>query len=1355
MINGKPKQNSSMAADKTTSQQMLIGSFIIVILLVVVIIILSSYYSNKFTSSAKQVEYTVIVLNEAEQSLSLTKEIESSANDYIINPSPDYQQHLSVAKNKAFDHIQQLEKLTKDNAVQQISIDSLKVLVNKRFDHSLKCIQTRNEKGFEAAAQLVASGQGKALTDKISELVNSIQQEENQLLIQRHRKSEEADTVFRNIFHMLLAAMIILLVIVFVIVRHSLAGRIKAEKRSQQNIKEITDYRSALDKSSIVAISDHKGVIQDVNDNFCKISKYNREELVGHDHHMLDSGHHSKDFIDDLWSTISMGKIWKGELSNKAKDGSIYWVDTTIIPFLNGQGKPYQYIDVRSDITGRKKAEQEAVNAFKEKGTVLNRISDGVISLDNDWRYTFLNDAALATHPLGKKETLGKVIWEIHPELEGTVFWDKYHEAMQTRKVAEFESYFAPSNTWYSVKVYPSDDGLTVFYRDVSERRKAEQALLQTLKEVSDYKFALNESSIVAITDQKGIIKYANSNFCKISKYHSEELTGQDHRIVNAGFHSKEFIGNMWTTIAKGKIWKGELKNKAKDGTLYWVDTTIVPFLNEEGKPYQYVAINTDITERKRAEENIKTTLKEISDYKYALDESSIVAITDQKGIIKYINDNFCKISKYSLEELLGRDHRIINSGYHSKEFIRNLWVNIAHGKIWKGELKNKAKDGATYWVDTTIVPFLNIEGKPYQYVAITADITERKKTEESIRATLKEISDYKYALDESSIVSITDHLGIIKYANNNFSKISKYSVNELIGMDNRIINSGLYPEEFVSNLSNTITNGKIWKGELKNRAKDGSMYWVDTTIIPFVNENGIPYQYVTIRTDITERKRAEDKLASSEMHFRSLIENSAEGIALTDEHFNNIYRSPAAKKIMGDVPKENTTSLTHPDDVEAINNASAIALANPGMAVPFQGRFLAQSGHYIWLEGVLNNLLHLKGVNAIVTNFRDVTQRKEAEEKIIKSEKIYKTIASSIPGSVICLLDTEYRYLLVEGDMVEGLGYSKEKLLGNKAKDVLPAAMFDDVESDFKKVLQGEIVSRESTRLGYDTFAKYIPLKDETDVVYAIMTVSIDVTKLKNAQRDISELNRSLEAQIARRTEQLRKTNKELEGFSYSVSHDLRAPLRIIDGFGQILVEDYSQKLDEEGRRIIDVIMNSAKKMGQLIDDLLNFSKLGRSEIRMSKVNMNQLVAEVLQETTSSGIDIPPRLTVNNLCPANGDRNLLKQVWVNLISNAIKYSAKKKEPVIEIGMIEQQDNRAYYIKDNGAGFDMQYADKLFGVFQRLHKEHEFSGTGVGLALVQRIIVRHEGTLWAEAEENVGATFYFTLPKEIEKVSEP
>lgn len=248
---------------------------------------------------------------------------------------------------------------------------------------------------------------------------------------------------------------------------------------------------------------------------------------------------------------------------------------------------------------------------------------------------------------------------------------------------------------------------------------------------VRDMQHALDESAIVAFTDNNGMITYVNDKFVEVSKYSREELLGQNHRILNSGHHSPEFFRKLWNTIKDGEIWKGEILNKAKDGSLYWVDTVIVPFLNKEGTPYQYVAIRRDITEQKMIQHQLEESVREVSDITYALEQSSIIAFTDKRGIITNVNSKFCEISGYSKQELIGKTHRIVNSGYHSKDFFRNVWQTIEKGEIWKGEIRNKRKDGSYYWVDTTIVPFLDKNNKPYQYLAIRNDITEKKRTEE------------------------------------------------------------------------------------------------------------------------------------------------------------------------------------------------------------------------------------------------------------------------------------------------------------------------------------------------------------------------------------------------------------------------------------------------------------------------------------------------------------------------------------------------------------------------------------------------------------------------------------------------
>ena len=249
---------------------------------------------------------------------------------------------------------------------------------------------------------------------------------------------------------------------------------------------------------------------------------------------------------------------------------------------------------------------------------------------------------------------------------------------------------------------------------------------------VSDIRYALDQSAIVAITDANGIITYVNEKFLEISQYEKHELIGKNHSIINSGHHPKEFFTDLWLTISQGKTWHGEICNRAKDGNVYWVDTTIVPFM-KKGKPYQYISIRSDISSRKKAENALKESIKELEDMHYAINQSLIVAITDDKGVIIEVNEKFSEVSGYGRGELIGQTHKIVNSGYHSKEFFEKMWKTVRERKVWKGEIRNKAKDGSFYWVDTTIVPFFSEEGKPFQYLTIRYDITERKQSEEML----------------------------------------------------------------------------------------------------------------------------------------------------------------------------------------------------------------------------------------------------------------------------------------------------------------------------------------------------------------------------------------------------------------------------------------------------------------------------------------------------------------------------------------------------------------------------------------------------------------------------------------------
>lgn len=289
-----------------------------------------------------------------------------------------------------------------------------------------------------------------------------------------------------------------------------------------------------------------------------------------------------------------------------------------------------------------------------------------------------------------------------------------------------------------------------------------------------------------------------------------------------------------------------------------------------------------------------------------------------------------------------------------------------------------------------------------------------------------------------------------------------------------------------------------------------------------------------------------------------------------------------------------------------------------------------------------------------------------------------------------------------------------------------------------FIKENEDRINSILSALLKYTTmdFSEKLVVSDKGDELDAIACgLNSLIEELENHVSLLTSVNKNLEY-----------ANMELDSFSYSVSHDLRAPLRAINGYSQVLMEDYGDKLNDDGKRNISTIIRNAQKMGYLIDDLLTFSRVGKQNLTKVFLNMDNLVESVINEFMAQPQKNEVEFRINPLQIVQGDNSMLKLVITNLVSNAIKYSGKKEKPVVEIGSYKENENLVYYVKDNGAGFDMKYYDKLFGVFQRLHSSSEFEGTGVGLALVQRIIKKHHGNVWAEAKPDEGATFYFSLP---------
>ncbi len=556
------------------------------------------------------------------------------------------------------------------------------------------------------------------------------------------------------------------------------------------------------------------------------------------------------------------------------------------------------------------------------------------------------------------------------------------------------------------------------------------------------------------------------------------------------------------------------------------------------------------------------------------------------------------------------------------------------------------------------------------------------------------------------------------------------------------------------------------------------------------------------------ETARAE-ALRQSEERFRSLVQNSSDIIAVVSANGTVGYKSPSIKRILGYEPEnwKKAFEFVHPDDLAKVESLLKRALIYAGVSIADELRLQHADGSWRDFEVIVNNLLTEASVAGIVTTYHDITERKQAEAalrqqteqerlvaeitKRIRQSLNLKEILSTTVSEVRQFLQTE-RVFIYRFDpdwsgvvAVESVAPGWSSILGTKIKDT-----FFEQTSNREFYKQGRIQAVEDIYIAglspchldllaqFQTRANLVVsiLQEEelwgllvanhcskprqwqqleinllkqlaTQVAIAIQQSELyhqaqtELTERKRAEEEIKKLNEDLKHQ----TVELEAANKELEAFSYSVSHDLRVPLRAMSGFSLILLKEYAPQLPPEAKRYLQMVRDNAQQMGKLIDDLLTFSRLSRLPLKKQQVAPTAIVCLALTELRHEQENRQIEFSIADLPVCQADPALLQQCWVNLLANALKFTRQRQIAKIEVSYYQKDSEIVYFVKDNGVGFDVKYAHKLFGVFQRLHRAEEYDGTGVGLAIVQRIIHRHGGRVWAEAEVNEGAMFYFTL----------
>jgi PAS domain S-box-containing protein len=552
------------------------------------------------------------------------------------------------------------------------------------------------------------------------------------------------------------------------------------------------------------------------------------------------------------------------------------------------------------------------------------------------------------------------------------------------------------------------------------------------------------------------------------------------------------------------------------------------------------------------------------------------------------------------------------------------------------------------------------------------------------------------------------------------------------------------------------ITAEAISAGDLSRQVKVASRDEVGVLAAAFNSMTAQLRQSLEIlEQEVVEVKQAEESLRRANETLQALIDYSPLAIIMLDLDSHVLLWSNAAEKVYGWTAEEALGKSIPfvPEEKRKEWRAIHERVTQGEVFTNLELERRHKNGSRIFISTSIAPLRDSNGsVYAQMSIAADITERKKAEQALQESEERLRQIASSL-REVIWLRDAETRQVLYVNSAFEELtGRTCESFYENPNM-VIDAVYPDDKDWVIKALdqrLDGIPYNKEHRLVHSNGSVRWVssrsfPVRNEAGEVFRWTSIMEDITARKRAEEEVQRLNAELEQRVIERTEQLEAANKELEAFSYSVSHDLQAPLRAINGFSHLLIEDYGTAFPQEAQALLIRIQNNAKRMGNLINDLLAFSRIGRRALHVEDIDMDQLVQEILNDFRADNELKRVEAIVDSLPSCQADRSLLKQVWINLISNAIKYSSKRENPRIEIHHITQHQGIVYVIKDNGVGFDMQYVDKLFGVFQRLHGDDEYKGTGIGLAMVRRIIERHGGSVWAEAELDKGATFYFTI----------
>ena len=912
------------------------------------------------------------------------------------------------------------------------------------------------------------------------------------------------------------------------------------------------------------------------------------------------------------------------------------------------------------------------------------------------------------------------------------------------------------------------------------QMRSNYEELSDTLKRLTDSKGDLFESnqrfdlSIQAIN--AGIwdwfildgSEWWSPKFYELLGYKPGEIPATYDTFLNVLLHpddKEEVVAAVQEHLEKKRPYKIEIRMKTKLGNYKWFESSGQAKWDEKGKPIRMVGSIINIDEQKKAQVMVEHQTKELEDTLELLHETQKVARigsweVDIQKMVCYWSDEVYRIHEVETGTPIAVEDGI---KFYREDFRPIIQEAVDKGieeqKSWDVECIIVTQGGEELWVRAVGLPVFE-NGELTGLRGLFMDIDSQKRAEEERKNT--QLIFRSIFNNTFNFTGLLEPDGTLIEANKSALDFGGFTLEQAKGLNFADAPWWSLSKQINDQLRRSIkkaAKGEFIRYDVDVVGEGGKVITIDFSITPIFDDEGQVIYLVPEGRDISERKELEEEI---EKKTQLLLEAQRIGkignwnwdiaedkITWSDQNYEIFGQSKDFEPTF-----ETLQELMHPDDRTPFQEDVERAIKNKEPH-NFVHRIVLKQGaevRYIHERG--RAFYNEEGEPyRMVGTSQDVTVEKEYEQTILLERQQLREIIKKAPIAA-AMFDRDMNYISASEKWYQDYGIEEKNIIGMCHYDVFPEIReIPEWLQDHQDVLSGQELENPQDRFVREDGTiqwlnwKLIPWYTEPDEIGGIIMYTADITEQVEYQQKIENLNEVLEKKVRYRTQELDRANKELEAFSYSISHDLRAPLRSINGFADILKEDYKDKLDEEGKRLLGIIKSSGVQMGELIDGVLSFSRLGKKELEKTPINMTALSEEASKEVTHEypGADID--IKIPKLIDIEGDLVLMKQVLVNLLSNAVKYSSDRQKIIIELASDKKDDVIIYSIKDNGVGFDMKYHDKLFGVFQRLHRADEFDGTGVGLAIVKRIIAKHGGEVWAESELNEGSVFFFSVPK--------